>query len=592
MAGTTLLEAQESTDRASLRGRITDTEGMPLASVRVYVGSLERCTLSGANGTYLLTDLPLRSLEVAFERLGYATRVVSVDLAAAERPSLEVQLEIQPLESQELVVTGSPTATDPLVSPLNLDLVSSDRLRQIRSPSLGNVIRDAVPGTASLYTGAQVGKPVLRGLTGTRVRILQNGIAQEFFGYGARHGPQTNLTEAQRIEVARGPASVLYGSSAIGGAVNVITRHLPTRDGGHRSIEGRIEAQLYSNNEEVALKGEVSGAVSAFGYRAGLERRTGSDYRAPDGPTWFETGREGDPKYTGRIPLTNFDQWSGFALAGVTAGFGTAEVLLTRWQNENNFLLPAGGPVDSSEDPPVGIGLNLAQTNLSAKGAVFSGAWVVRPTFSWAQALRQAPPPGQLIEDGAVFAVDLLKDTFTGRVETLHPEGRLSSGILSGTLGLEVQVQDTDSRGPVKLEPGSQIVNAAAFVFEDWRGGSWTVAIGGRFDYRRQKAEPNERTTDPALLEHEYTVLTGSVGASYEVAEGVVLAANVGSGFRAPDIFELYASGVHGGVAAIQLGEPALEPERSLNADLGLRLRTARVTGEVTAYRNRIDNYV
>ncbi|MCK5482725.1 MAG: TonB-dependent receptor plug domain-containing protein, partial [Gemmatimonadetes bacterium] len=300
------LRAQEVTARASLRGRVTDTEGMPLASVRVYINSLERCTLSGVDGTYLLRDLPSRTLNVSFERLGYATRALSVDLAADARPSLQVQLEIRPLESAELVVTGSPTAIDPLLSPLNLDLISNERLRQVRSPSLGNVIRDAVPGTASLYTGAQVGKPVLRGLTGTRVRILQNGIGQDFFGYGARHGPQTNLTEAQRIEVARGPASVLYGSSAIGGAVNVITKHLPTRDGGHRALEGRVETQVYSNNEEVALKGEVSGAVGMFGYRAGLERRTGSDYRAPDGPTWFETGTPGDPKYTGRIPLTNF----------------------------------------------------------------------------------------------------------------------------------------------------------------------------------------------------------------------------------------------------------------------------------------------
>jgi len=586
------LRAQEETGRATLRGRITDTDGVPLASVRVYINSLERCTLSGVDGTYLLQDLPSRTLNISFERLGYATLALSVDLAADARPSLQVQLEIRPLESAELVVTGSPTAIDPLQSPLNLDLISGERLLQVRSPSLGNVIRDAVPGTASLYTGAQVGKPVLRGLTGTRVRILQNGIGQDFFAYGARHGPQTNLTEAQRIEVARGPASVLYGSSAIGGAVNVITKHLPTQDGGHRALEGRVEMQGYSNNEEVALKGELSGAVGGFGYRAGLERRTGSDYRAPDGPTWFETGTPGDPKYTGRIPLTNFDQWSGFALAGVTGGFGTAELLLTRWQNENNFLLPAGGPTDSSEDPPVGIGLNLAQTNLSAKGSVFSGAWIVRPTLSWAEALRQAPPPGQLIEDDSGFAVDLLKDVFTTRVEALHPQGATLSGTLSGTLGVEVQVQDTDSRGPVKLEPSSEIANAAVFVFEDWRKDSWTLAIGGRFDYRSQKAAPNERTTDPSLLDNDYAVLTGSLGASYEPTPGVVLATNIGSGFRAPEIFELYASGVHGGIAAIQLGEPTLDPERSLNIDLGIRLRTGLLTGEVTAYSNRIDNYV
>jgi iron complex outermembrane receptor protein/hemoglobin/transferrin/lactoferrin receptor protein len=517
---------------------------------------------------------------------------VRVDLGRDAHSSLGVQLEILPFESAELVVTATPTAIDPLQSPLDLDLISTDRLRQVRSPSLGNVIRDAVPGAASLSTGAQVGKPVLRGVTGTRVRILQNGIGQDYFAYGARHGPQTNLTEAQRIEVARGPASVLYGSSAIGGAVNVITKHLPTTDGGHRVLEGRVETQLYSNNEELALKGDVSGAVGMFGYRAGLERRVGSDYRAPDDSTWFETDHTGDPKYTDRIPFTNFDQWSGFALAGATGSFGTAELLLTTWQNENNFLLPDGGPADSSEDPPVGIGSNLAQTNLSARGTLLSGAWIVRPTLSWARALRQAPPPGQLIEDDGGFAVDLLKDVFTARGEALHPEIEALDGTLAGTLGIEAQYHDTDSRGPVKLEPSSQIVNAAVFAFEDWRKGPWTLAIGGRFDYRRQTAVPNARTTDPSLLENDYAVPSGSLGASYELKPGIVLAANIGTGFRAPDIFELYASGVHGGVAAIQLGDPTLDPERSLSTDLSLRLRTGRVTGEVTAYSNWIDSYI
>ena len=197
-------EAQELSGRASLRGRVTDTEGVPLASVRVYVNAVERCTLTGVDGTWLLRNLPPRTISVAFERLGYGTSVVRVDLGRDAHPSLGVQLEILPFESAELVVTATPTAIDPLQSPLDLDLISGDRLRQVRIPSLGNVIRDAVPGAASLSTGAQVGKPVLRGVTGTRVRVLQNGIGQDYFAYGARHGPQTNLTEAQRIEVAPG----------------------------------------------------------------------------------------------------------------------------------------------------------------------------------------------------------------------------------------------------------------------------------------------------------------------------------------------------------------------------------------------------
>jgi iron complex outermembrane receptor protein/hemoglobin/transferrin/lactoferrin receptor protein len=586
------LAAQETAaTRVTLRGRVTDGAGAPLASVRVVASAVERTAHSGADGFYVLPGLPRRTLELSFERLGYATRVVAVDLGGRAAGPLDVVLDVRPLESEALVVTGSPTATDPLTSPLDLSPISQERLRQVRSASLGNVVRDAVPGATSIMTGPQVGKPVLRGLSGTRIRILQNGIGQDYFPYGIRHAPQTNLSEAERVEVARGPASVLYGSSALGGAVNVLTRHLPRAEGGHGVLEGRLSTQLFSNNEEWAVLGEVAGAAGAFGYRAGLERRQGGDYRAPDGPTWFETNEPGDPKYTGRIPFTDFSQWSGYAQAGAAAGWGTAEVMLTRWSNENNFLLPAGGPSDSSENPPLGIGIRLGQTNLSARGNVVAGAWVLRPTLMWANVSREASPPGQTLSDEADPDVDLLTNMYTLRLEALHPELGASRR-LRGTVGLEVMYQDTDSRGPEQLEPPSEIGNLALFAFEEWRSEPWTVAVGARLDLRRQEAPPNERTTDPDLLENEYAVLSGSLGASYEFLPGVAVAANLGTGFRAPSIFELYASGVHGGVAAIQLGTPTLNSERSISADLGLRLRTDRVGGEITAYQNWISNYI
>jgi outer membrane receptor protein involved in Fe transport len=590
--GASSLAAQETEGRRfTIRGRVTDASGAPLGAVRVAVNALDRTTHTGDDGYYVFPNLPPRTVELSFERLGYASSIVTVDMSRAAPGPVDVVLDVRPFESEALVVTGSPVAADPLTSPLDLSLISPERLQQVRSASLGNVVRDAVPGATSIVTGSQVGKPVLRGLTGTRIQILQNGIGQDYFAYGVRHAPQTNLAEAERVEIARGPASVLYGSSALGGAVNVVTRHLPRSEGGHGVLEGRLSTQLFSNNGEWAVLGEAAGAAGAFGYRAGLERRVGGDFRAPDGPTWFESNEPGDPKYTGRIPFTDFNQWSGFAQAGASAGWGFVEAVLTRWNDEHDFLLPNGGPTGSSENPPLGIGVRLGQTNLSGRGSVLAGNWVLRPTLMWAHVSRQASPPGQVLADEADPEVDLLTNTYTLRLEALHPELGADRR-LRGTLGFEVMVQDTDSRGPEPLEPDSEIGNAALFAFEEWRDAPWTVAAGVRFDLRRQEASPNARTTDPELLDNEYAVLSGSLGASFEFLPGVAVAANLGSGFRAPGIFELYASGVHGGVAAIQLGTPTLGAERSISADLGLRLRTDRLAGEITAYQNWIRDYI
>jgi iron complex outermembrane receptor protein/hemoglobin/transferrin/lactoferrin receptor protein len=165
-------------------------------------------------------------------------------------------------------------------------------------------------------------------------------------------------------------------------------------------------------------------------------------------------------------------------------------------------------------------------------------------------------------------------------------------GALSGTIGAEVQHQDADTRGPAELQPSARTWNTGVFVFEDVDLDPITLSFGGRVDVRSVEAVPNERTTDPDALDNTYTTLSGAVGANYAFGDGLAIATNLSSGFRAPSIFELYASGVHGGVAAFQVGNPSLDPERSYSADLSFRVRRDRVTAEVTGYVNAINNYI
>lgn len=590
------LGQERETSRAGLAGTVMDAQGRAISGVSVRIPVLRLSVLTGSDGRFLLRNLPPRTLQVSFQGIGFGTRQEEVELRGGETTTMLITLDPAPVPLRELVVTGTPGVRSAMETPQSVSAVGEEDLSAYRSASLGDLLTRTVPGAASIQTGSQVGIPVLRGLSGTRVRVLQDGVGQEFYQYGVRHHPTTSLFEAQRVEVVRGPSSILYGSDALGGAVNILTKDVPSTQEGETLVGGEVATQYFSNNGEMAGHLDLHAARSGFGFRGGMEIRDGDDASAPDAPDFFETtaagsaktGRYGDPKYTGVLPHTAFRQWSAYAQAGFRGQSRSGGVLLTHWDNENNFLLPPGGPKGSETNPPLGLGLHLAQTNLSLKGDVVLDQVTLRPTFSYQRAVRQASAPGNLIQNDPDFPVDLTKDVFTGRLEMAH--GALKG--LEGTLGVEWSLQDGESLGPVELEPGARVSNLGIFAFEEKQTGPWILSAGGRLDRRSMEADPNSLTRDQGLLEQDHVVASGSLGAAYRLNSGVTFTSQIGTGFRAPTVFELFADGEHGGVAAYQRGDPTLDPERALNLEASMRWARQGFSGELTGYWNRIDNYI
>ena len=584
--------AGQEGETGGLVGVVRSEAGRPLGQVDVHVPSVGRHALTEADGSFRMAGLPARALRVRFQRPGYESTVREVTLEAGSVAQIEVTLSTRPFTAREIVVTGTPSAADPLETTQEVDAVDADAMARVGTASLGKLLEETVPGVQSISTGSQVGKPVLRGLSGSRVRFLQNGVAQDFFQYGVRHSPPTSMSQAERVEVVRGASSILYGSDALGGAVNIITKDLPSAPDDRIRVGGEVEGQLFSNNDEWAGLVDLHAAGSAFGVRAGVELREAGNMTTPDAPTFFRadprTGVQGDPKYTGEVPFTDFEQWSAYGQVGVRGDAGSAELFLNHWSNRQNFLLPVGGPVGSADNPPVGLGQNIEQTNATLEGTLVTSGVSIRPTLSWQRALRQSAAPGNPIESDPSFPVDLLKDSWTARVEASHP----AVAGLEGTVGTEINYQDTESRGPVELEPASEILNFGLFAFEELPLDRLTLSFGARLDLRSQEAAANDRTDLQPLLESKFSEVTGGVGFNDRLADGLALASNLSTGFRAPSIFELYASGVHGGVAAFQRGNPLLDAERSWSGDLSLRARMDRVRGKLTGYVNRIQDYI
>ncbi len=523
--------------------------------------------------------------------LGSVTATVSADTGESEAETLDT-VEVS---------AGSPAPGRPLYQAAAVDVLSGEEKDRREGASLGETL-DRLSGVASIGTGNQTGKPVIRGLSGNRIRILSNGVGVDHQQYGVRHAPNIDPFLSERIEVLRGASSILYGSGALGGAIDV--QSLPLRFSADGERHTRTDNLLgYSSNNkqwDTGFKAESRG--SRWSFSGGVIRRDGDDIETPDErtafnpdtPGPFQSGAPSDtPAYTGELDFTDFEQLNTQLGAGYRGDFGELRLRYSGWRNEHNFLLPPPAGNLPPGQGPEGIGQNLEndEIQLGARLPAKDG-WELKPSLTWQNNLRQSNAAGTPRSERFDGTVDIEFDQYTARLEAAH--GALGPAD-QGTIGVEYVTKDQVSRGTTQLSPGGEVENIGLFAFEERTVGDLTIQAGLRHDWHETVGDQSQTsaiTTFNGRDRNDYSVTTGSLGGVFAFSDELAVAANLGRGFRAPTLFELYADGVHGGVAAVQQGNAELDPERSLNTDLGLRWESSGLSASATIYRNEIDNYI
>ncbi len=507
-------------------------------------------------------------------------------------------LAAQEDESQTLetvTVTGAPLPGNPLLQAADVDVVESNEMEAKGAINIGEAL-ESQAGVDSISTGNSVGKPVIRGLSGERIKMLNNGIGVDHQQYGVRHMPTTDTFLLDRVEVVRGASSVLYGSSALGGAVNMLSSEIAW----DTPVRGETLTRYSSNNGQWDTGIKATGGNGRLGYSLGLIRRDGGNIQTPDETTHFppppppSQDLQDAPAYTGELDDTDFNQVNGeLALGFRDDGGGTWTARYSRFNDEHNFLLPppAGQLPPSAGAEGVGQYIDNQQLELSGEKRVDGITW--KPKLVWQNNRRRSNAGGRPRTAGFDGTIDVEFDQYTARLEGQHGP---FAGLDGGTVGIEYTHKDQESRGTTQLSPGGTVDNMAAFAFEEKRFGDLLLQAGLRYDHHQiegkasKTANPSQNVTDAER--HSYDVVTGSLGGIYTLTDNLSLAANAGRGFRAPSLFELYVAGKHGGVAAFQQGSPDLDPETSFNTDLSLRWASSTARASATVYRNVIDDYI
>ena len=543
----------------SLSGQVTDSAGTPLAQVRVSILEVERTALTDLEGYYSFSDLPTGTYAVSFALVGYAPQVRRVSLHSAP-VRLDVKLRPTLIELQELQVTASPLATTSLTSPQPTSIMSPEDVQQNRAASLGETVSQ-LPGVRSLSTGSGIGKPVIRGLTGNRVLVLADGQRLENQQWGDEHGPQVETGEAERIEVIRGPASVLYGSDALGGVINVVSRAVPDAIGREAFLGGDVTASYATNNRQPDGTLTLEGASSGFGFRGAFTGRTSGDIRTPAGRLFNSGGRT----------------WHGSGAAGYRGSWGSVTGSYSHRDERAEIH------EDPAEDPTATPFQRVAEDRAQLTANLPLGPTHLDLDLGFERNHRREFEE----ENASELALGLLARTYSADLRVHHPVVAGLAGII-GASGLH---NTFDKFGEESLIPEHQYDNLAVYAFEQAETGPWSFSFGARYDHRRLDVE-DDAALGVVAQRRTYNSLTGNLGVLYRVAEPVALVLNVGRGYRSPSAFDLFSNGVHEGTLRFERGDSTLENETSINSDLAIRLQAQSITAELGVFANFIDNYI
>ncbi len=458
-------------------------------------------------------------------------------------------------------------------------VLAGEELHRLAQSTLGETL-NGVPGVSSTSYGPGASRPVIRGLGGDRVRVLDNGVGSlDASSVSPDHNTALEPLFASRIEVLRGPSTLLYGSSAIGGAVNVIDNAIPDAAADGRT-SGALELRGGGAARERAAVVSLGGGEKSFAAHLNALQQKSDDLRIP-GVARIDAGAPpNQPR--GVLPGSDGSTFSGSLGAGLFWPAGRAGASLAYY--DTDYGVPNG------ED----IRIRMRQTRLDLEGEV------TQPFGVWRSAKVRVGlgdyTHAELGDGGSTVNTRFNNRAWEGRVELPH----VAIGDVTGTIGAQAARSDFSAAGAEVVTPPSLTQSAAIFALEEMKLGSKaTVQAGVR--YEAQQVGLGD--VDPALPRVPgYAArsgqvkrsggLSGSLGLVVYPVKDWSVGASLASSERLPTAQELFANGPHGGTGAYEIGTSGLGRERSLGIDVSVRRRAGRVTGSLGAFVNRFRDYI
>lgn len=590
--------------QTTLSGVIKDKEtNESLPGAVLYFPDLKSSSISKTDGSFEINNLPSIKALLQIRLLGYQTIIKTIDLAVTK--TLTIDMEQSHIEANEVVVTGVSKATEIKRNPVPMVSVDQQFLEQNTATNVIDAMIK-VPGVNVLSTGPNVSKPYIRGLGYNRILTLFDGIRQEGQQWGDEHGIEIDQFLIDRIEVIKGPASLIYGSDALAGVVNL----LPENTTPEGILKGSLQANYQTNNGLYAGSAALAGNLKSivFGLRA----------------SYKEAGNFQN-KYDGKVYNTGYKETDLNAYLGLNRKWGYAHLNFSVYDNlqeipdgsrdslsrkftkqitEEDTVRPIVSDAELNSYNISAIHQHVQHYRLFSTNQFILGQSKLALKIGYQQSIRQefAHP-----QDPGIPGLSLKLQTTTYDVKFYLPEKKGWESAI-GINGM-YQVNNTDA-GTEFVIPNYSLFDIAPFLYVKKELKKFDIAAGARYDTRSFQNNELYTTTNPATgfdkvtsdtsgavkqfdnYQHTFNGFSGSLGVTYNITQQLLVKANIARGFRAPNISEISAKGVHPGTGFQQLGDANFKPEFSLQEDIGVFFDSHHLSLSAEAFNNTIDNYI
>lgn len=558
-------------------------------------------------------------MSVKLLSLSAAVAAINVGSFAIAQDEIDdvTSLETQHLDLDEIVVTSSPIARPLGQSISAASVLTGEELAERLSGSIGETLRNEV-GITSTYFGAGASRPIIRGLGGDRIRVLEDGIGTfDAAQTSPDHAVPVEPALAQRIEVFRGPASLLYGSSASGGVVNTFSGKIPTAipENGHETALRYSHATVNDGDElaggtNIALGENFVLHAEGFFREAGnfnIPGSNGSDQliaaftaAAEDEGEVFDPDERFQEGFVPNSDLTAnggagglsyiFDNggYSGFLGASVSllnTNYGVPEGILTEADLEGEEE-----EGEEEEEEEGGIRIDLEQIRYDLQGEV-SG------DFGFFQQLKFRGGYGDYrhVElEGDEVGTLFENDEFEGRIELVGKTASVFDGDLRSAYGVQVRFRDFAAEGAEAFVPPSDQSQIGVFSLFEYSSGPLLVDFGARYENVSNSTDAfiEEEDGIPFAVDNSFDVFSFSGGLGYQLSNGIFVGVNGFRTERAPSLEEQFSFGPHLATQTFEVGDPNLEEEVARGVEATIRGEFGPITAVVNGFYTSYNNFI